>query len=140
MITVAKVARKAQVPPDTVRYYDRKGMLGPTERTPAGYRSYSEDVVDRLSFIRKAQKCGLRLREIAELLEIRDKGLCPCGRTVALLESRIGEAGEEIRRLKELKGELRSMIESVASKNEWCYLEEAKRIPERRKQDGKKKG
>jgi len=137
MLTVAKLAKSAQVAPDTVRYYDRKGMLGATSRTPAGYRTYSEDVTDRLRFIRKAQKCGLRLREIAELLEIRDKGLCPCGRTVALLENRIAEAEEEIRRLRDLKGDLKAMIQSVESKKEWCY-QSVQTTSKRRVENGKK--
>ena len=139
MMTVARLAEKARVPAETVRYYDRRGMLGATSRTPSGYRKYSEDIVDRLSFIRKAQRCGLRLREIAELLEIKDRGLCPCGRTVMLLESRIAEAQEEIGRLEGLKKDLKAMIRSVESKNEWCYRQ-AKASSKRRKQDDEKAG
>jgi DNA-binding transcriptional MerR regulator len=68
-----------------VRYYERLGLLPKPERTAAGYRQYQQDAVERLRFIKSAQRVGLRLREIAELLAICDYGLCPCGHSEALL-------------------------------------------------------
>jgi DNA-binding transcriptional MerR regulator len=63
---------------DTARYYERAGLLPPPRRTPAGYRAYDVDAVDRLRFIQGAQRLGLRLRDVVDLLAVRDTGACPC--------------------------------------------------------------
>jgi len=70
--------RPSGVAPHTVRYYERAGLLPPPRRTPAGYRSYDADAVDRLTFIQGAERLGLRLRDIADLLAVRDSGAGPC--------------------------------------------------------------
>jgi DNA-binding transcriptional MerR regulator len=105
-LTVSTLAKVAGVRADTVRYYDRAGLLRPVARTDAGYRLYGEDAADRLRFIKGAQRLGLRLREVAELLAVRDRGACPCGHTQALIERRLGEVDAEIARLVDLRGEL----------------------------------
>jgi DNA-binding transcriptional MerR regulator len=105
-LTVAMLAKRTGIPADTIRYYDRAGLLRPTARTPAGYRLYQEDTADRLRFIKGAQRLGLRLREIAELLAVRDRGACPCGHTQTLIDRRVGEIDAEIARLVELRTEL----------------------------------
>ena len=81
------------------------------ERTPSGYRQYNEDMADRLRFIKGAQRFGLRLEEIRELLEIQDSGQCPCGHTRELLRTRVAEVDEEMRRLRRLRRDLLQMIE-----------------------------
>ncbi|MGH2580865.1 MAG: MerR family transcriptional regulator [Actinomycetota bacterium] len=94
-LTVAKLAVEASVRPDTVRYYERAGLLPAAPRSPSGYRLYGEEAVDRLRFIirfiKGVQSFGLRLREVRALLEVMDRGLCPCGHTEALVRSRIAE-------------------------------------------------
>jgi MerR family transcriptional regulator, mercuric resistance operon regulatory protein len=113
MLTVSKVAKAAGVLPDTVRYYEREGLIPPAERTQAGYRVYDTAVVRRLRFIRGSQRLGLRLREIKGLLEVMDRGLCPCGHASDLLTSRIEELDRQIAELKELRGELGRLSEDV---------------------------
>lgn len=105
-MTVSKLAKAAGVRPDTVRYYERQGLLPPADRTAAGYRMYGQDMVGRLRFIRGSQRFGLRLREIKGLLEIIDRGLCPCGHARELLEARIADVDRQIAELTELRGEL----------------------------------
>src|SRR5215469_13405515 len=78
-MTVAALARAAGSTPDTVRYYERLGLLPEPPRSRAGYRSYGTDAVDRLRFIQGTQRLGLRLSDIGDLLSIRDTGTCPCG-------------------------------------------------------------
>jgi DNA-binding transcriptional MerR regulator len=99
-LTVSKLAREVGLTADTVRYYEKAGLLPAPARTPAGYRVYHEDDVERLRFIRGAQRIGLRLRE-KELLDIRDRGLCPCGHTEDLLRRRVSEIDAEITRLQD---------------------------------------
>jgi DNA-binding transcriptional MerR regulator len=91
---------------DTIRYYEREGLLPPPDRTASGYRAYDEDAVERLRFIKGAQRIGLRLQEIKELLDIRDRGLCPCGHIEDLLSRRVSEVDAEITRLQETRTDL----------------------------------
>ncbi len=105
-MTVSMLAKRAGVAADTVRYYDRAGLLRPVAHTDAGYRLYEEDAADRLRFIKGAQRLDLRLREVAELLAVRDRGACPCGHTQALIEHRLGELDAEVARLVGLRAEL----------------------------------
>jgi DNA-binding transcriptional MerR regulator len=105
-LTVSMLAKLADLPAGTVRYYDRAGLLAPLARTPAGYRLYGEDAADRLRLIKGAQRLGLRLREVAELLAVRDRGACPSGHTQALVGRRLGELDAEVARLVDLRAEL----------------------------------
>jgi MerR family transcriptional regulator, mercuric resistance operon regulatory protein len=106
MLTVSKVAKAAGVRPDTIRYYERQGLVPKPERTPGGYRAYDEDAVRRVRFIRGSQRFGLRLKEIKGLLEVIDKGLCPCGHASDLITARMAEIEQQIEELRELRGEL----------------------------------
>lgn len=77
-MSVAQLAVRVGVRPDNIRYYERSGLIPPAPRTAADHRRYGEDAVDRLRFIQGAQRLGLRLREIADLIAVRDTGNCPC--------------------------------------------------------------
>jgi DNA-binding transcriptional MerR regulator len=105
-LTVAKLAAEVGLTADTVRYYEKARLLPAPARTPAGYRVYSEGAVARLRFIKGAQRIGLRLREVRELLDIGDRGQCPCGHTETLLDHRVSEIDAEIASLRETKREL----------------------------------
>lgn len=108
-LKVSELAERAGVSADTVRYYEKEGLLREPERTQSGYRQYDDAALERLHFIRGAQTLGLKLGDIKELLAIRDRGACPCGHTKQLLEQRVAELDAEIRDLRALKRELRSM-------------------------------
>lgn len=110
-LTVSKLATEAGVRPDTVRYYERAGLLPPAARSTSGYRMYGEEAVDRLRFIKGVQSFGLRLREVRDLLEVMDRGLCPCGHTEGLVRSRITELDEEIGRLRDVRKRLVRLAE-----------------------------
>jgi DNA-binding transcriptional MerR regulator len=113
MLTISKLAGAAGVRPDTVRYYEREGLIPRAERTPSGYRVFGEDAVRRLRFIRGSQRLGLRLREIKGLLEVMDRGLCPCGHASELVDARIDELDRQIAELGELRGELGRLRQEV---------------------------
>jgi MerR family copper efflux transcriptional regulator len=70
-LTIGAVARRARVPLDTIRYYERRGLLPPPPRSAGGYRQYSTEAVRRVTFIKRAQALGFTLEEIAELLALR---------------------------------------------------------------------
>jgi DNA-binding transcriptional MerR regulator len=109
--TVSKLAQLIGTSPDTLRYYERIGLLPEADRSPAGYRLYGEDAIARVRFIKGAQHVGLRLEEIGELIAIFDQGMCPCGHTRRLLEDKLVHVEAEIASLNELRGEIRRMLD-----------------------------
>ncbi len=70
-MTIGRLAKRARVNVDTVRFYERRGLIDEPIRTTSNYRVYPEDVVDRLRFIRKSKELGFSLSEIKELLALR---------------------------------------------------------------------
>ncbi len=105
-LTITDLAADLGVSSDTLRYYERSGLISSAGRTPAGYRLYESQVAERVRFIKAAQRSGLRLRDIEELLAIMDTGNCPCGHTADLVEKRLYEVDEEIARLESLRSSL----------------------------------
>ena len=69
-LTIGAVAKRAGVPIDTIRYYEREGLLPEAPRRASGYRSYGEDAVAQLRFIRRAKDLGFTLEEVRELLAL----------------------------------------------------------------------
>lgn len=114
-LRVSELAGMVGVAADTVRYYERAGLLPPPARTAGGYRAYDADAVDRLRFIQGAQRLGLRLRDIADLLAIRDTGVCPCEPAEQLLRRRLAELDAELARLAALRAEMVAMVEALPS-------------------------
>lgn len=111
--TVSCFAADAGLSADTIRFYEKAGLLRASGRSSSGYRLFDPDQVERVRFIKGAQAVGLRLREIRELLDIRDRGLCPCGHTAALLKKRVSEVDTELESLARLKRELLGLAERV---------------------------
>jgi DNA-binding transcriptional MerR regulator len=111
MMTVSELGAQVALSADTVRYYERLRLLPSPSRSTAGYRQYGVEAVERLRFIKGAQQVGLRLREIGELLAIRDQGLCPCGHTEALLRSRMVEIDAQIAALQTMRADLDRMVD-----------------------------
>jgi DNA-binding transcriptional MerR regulator len=110
---ISKLADQGGVTPDTVRYYEKIGLLPEAERSASGYRLYGDDAVERLRFIKRAQRFGLRLEAIGELLDVRRRGLCPCGHTRRLLEQRVADLDEEMSSLARLRDDISSMIDEL---------------------------
>jgi MerR family copper efflux transcriptional regulator len=97
-ITIGGVARRAGVGIDTIRYYEREGLLPEPTRRPSGYRSYGEGTIARLRFIRRAKTLGFTLEEIRDLLALsadRTRGVKAvkqrAQRRLADVEARIAE-------------------------------------------------
>ncbi len=73
-LTIGITAKQAGVTIDTIRFYERRGLLPSPTRTANGYRIYTADTIDRLEFVRRAKKLGFTLDEIASLLTLQDEG------------------------------------------------------------------
>lgn len=111
-MTISELAARAKVTADTLRYYQKIGLLPAPQRSQAGYRLFEEASLERLGFIKSARRLGLRLADIGQLLEVMDNGLCPCGHTEQLLKSRLAEVDEEIARLSSLRRDMLSTLEA----------------------------
>ncbi|OLE25622.1 MAG: heavy metal-responsive transcriptional regulator [Actinobacteria bacterium 13_1_20CM_3_71_11] len=109
-LTITQVAAGAGVRPDTLRYYERTGLVPSPPRTSGAHRRYPETTVERLRFIRDAQRLGLRLSEIKELLAVRDTGECPCEPAEDLLRRHLDEIDAELARLTRLRAEVAGML------------------------------
>ena len=79
MLTIGKLAGLAAVSADTLRYYEREGLIAPTTKSEGGYRLYGKHAITRIRFIRQAQHCGFTLTEIRELLALRNRRAACCG-------------------------------------------------------------
>jgi DNA-binding transcriptional MerR regulator len=110
-LTVSALASQVGLSADTVRYYERVGLLPEPARSAAGYRLYDQTAVGRLRLIKGAQRAGLRLREIGELLQVADQGQCPCGHTDILLREHLVEVRAELDRLHALEADLVGLLE-----------------------------
>ncbi len=102
-LTIGRVAREAGVAADTLRYYEREGLLDKPQRTASGYRQYSADTVARLRFIRQAKELGFSLQEIRELLSLRVDSRRSCGEVKARAESKIADVDRRIAHLKRVR-------------------------------------
>jgi Zn(II)-responsive transcriptional regulator len=111
-LTIGKLAKMAQLSPDTVRHYEKEGLVNPAQKSESGYRLYTDDALRRLYFIKHAQQCGLSLSEIRELLEMkrRDDSCCQDVRTVALQKKLQLES--KIKALQTMSNALSSLIET----------------------------
>ena len=126
-LRVADLAAAVGVKPDTIRFYERAGLLPPPARTATGYRAYAPAAVERVRFIQGAQRLGLRLRDIRDLLAIRDTGVCPCEPAEHLLRRRLAELDAEMARLADLRAQMVTMIDALPaadcpppSPGTWC--------------------
>ena len=93
---IGTLARQAGVPIKTIRYYEEVGLLPTSPRSLGGYRLYPPERADRLQFIKKAQSLGLSLQHIKEILDLADRGRCPCGHVQHLLKLRLQELNRKI--------------------------------------------
>jgi len=102
--TIGELARAADVPTTTVRYYERRGLLTPTTRSRGNYRLYGEASLERLGFIRSAQAAGFTLGDIMTLLRFREGETDhPCREVQNLITARLERVREELDHLKEVE-------------------------------------
>ena len=107
---MSELAEQGRVSADAVRYYGRLGLLPETGRSGSGHRYYDEAALERLRFIKGLQWLDLTLDEIRELLELWDRGACPCGPASAVLQKRIVAIDEHVVRLQKMRRVLTTML------------------------------
>jgi MerR family copper efflux transcriptional regulator len=109
-LSIGKVARRAGVGVETIRFYERQGLLTVPMRKESGYRIYSEDVLSRIRFIRRAKELGFSLREIKELLEVRRNSSAPCEDVCEKAQAKIANIEEKIAMLTKMREALSELF------------------------------
>jgi len=107
-----ELARLAGVSTDTLRHYERKGLLVRPRRSPNGYREYPGVALDRVRLVRNALGIGFTLKELARILGVRDRGGAPCHQVRALAETKLTEVEIQLGELTALRAELRRLLKN----------------------------
>ena len=114
--TIGKVARQAGVNIQTVRYYERRGLLLPNGRRDSGYRLYGDDAVKKIRFIKNAQALGFSLDEIARLLSLRVGRKVQCGKVKKQAEARLRVVREKIAGLRAMEQVLNRLVRTCEAR------------------------
>lgn len=115
-LTIGRVARSAGLAIDTVRYYEREGLLQKPARSAAGYRQYPADAVARLRFIRQAKELGFSLSEIRELLTLKVAPGKSCADVRARAEAKIADVEQRIATLTRMKRALAKLATACSGR------------------------
>ena len=102
-LSIGEVARRAGVGVETVRFYEREGLLEEPPRRASGYRQYSEEVVKRIGFIERAKELGFSLKEITELLLLRVDAQTSCDEVKQRTEAKIAEVERKLVELQRMR-------------------------------------
>jgi DNA-binding transcriptional MerR regulator len=108
---IGDVATECGVGTQTIRFYERRGLLAEPKRQPNGYRIYDQEAAERIAFIRRAQSAGLTLTEIGGVLDVRAEGRQPCGHVSELLATKLSDIKAQMGELRTLSRELEALIE-----------------------------
>lgn len=108
-LTIGRLADRADVGVETIRFYERQGLLPEPPRTQSGYRQYPEDQVDRIRFIKRGQELGFSLAEIREMLALRMDTGSDCGDVRRRAERKITDVEAKLRDLQRIKAALEAL-------------------------------
>lgn len=114
---IGEVAKQSEVGIETIRYYEREGLLAEPKRRPSGYRQYDESVVARLKFIRRTKELGFTLAEIRELLGLWFDANTRCEHVRHRAEQKITDIEDKIRSLQKMKRSLKKVIGECETKD-----------------------
>lgn len=106
----SQVAAEAGVNVQTLRYYERRGLLPMPQRSPSGYRSYDSRAVDIVCFVKRAQQLGFSLEEIETLLELSTGGPANCEAARTLAAERLTHLDQKITSLMAMRDSLRRLV------------------------------
>jgi DNA-binding transcriptional MerR regulator len=119
-MNIGQLARLAGVPIDTVRYYERNGLLPLPERRASGYRNYQASDVERLRFVRRAKVLGFTLTEVRELLQLWDLRVDGSADFKAAVTARLANVEHKLDDLTRLRGGLHSLLASGSTELRRC--------------------
>lgn len=115
-LTIGLLARKCRVNLETIRYYERQGLLPKPPRLPSGYRTFPPDVIRRLHFIKRSQGLGFSLKEIKELLALQINPRTSCADVRSRAEAKIADIAEKMRTLEAMKQALEHLATACSGR------------------------
>lgn len=107
---IGQLAERLDVNPKTIRFYESIGLIPEPERTPAGYRIYEEHDAERIEFIKIAQRLGLTLDDIREVMAFRERGERPCEYVVETVRKEVDDLERRIKEMRRLRRELLDLL------------------------------
>lgn len=107
---IGEVARRTGIGVETLRFYERSGLLAPPVRTESGYRIYKADALERLDFIKRAQTLGFTLEEIRQIINESHAGGSPCSDVRRIMRQRLQELDERMEVMRQYRDELAQTI------------------------------
>ena len=110
--TITQLARAADVPTTTLRYYERAGLLEPEDRSQGNYRLYTDESLRRLKFIRAAQAIGFTLDDVKQILGRVAEEPPPCRQVQTLIEGRLADIEDRLKDLRHVQRVLKSSLET----------------------------
>ena len=115
-LKIGEVAQRSDVGVETIRYYERQGLLAEPERRPSGYRQYDESVIARLQFIRRGKELGFTLNEIKELLGLWFDDNARCEHVRNRATQKLEDIEQKIRALQKIKRSLKQVVRECESR------------------------
>lgn len=115
-LTIGQVARRTGVGVETVRFYERQGLLEEPARKDSGYRQYDGGVVARLHFIRRAKELGFSLKEIKELLALRVDPTTTCAEVKSRAEAKLADVEAKIQALRRMQKVLQKLTTACSGR------------------------
>lgn len=109
-MTISKAAARARVGVETIRFYERKGLIDQPLKPESGFRTYPMETVRRIRFIRQAQELGFTLREIDDLLSLRADPETDCSNVRDRASAKLAEVDHKIARLRQIRAALDTMV------------------------------
>lgn len=125
-LSIGQVARRAGVGVETVRFYEREGLLEEPARRASGYRQYAQDAVTQIRFIKRAQQLGFSLKEIAELLTLRVDGETSCSQVKECAAVKLAEVEQkmvELQRMRQALLQVTALCEGEGPKSRCPLLD-----------------
>lgn len=107
---IGQLAKLAGVKPDSVRFYERSGLLPAPRRTDSGYRVYDEEALKQLCFIKRGQSLGFTLDEVKRILSLRGEGKTTCRCVLAIAEATLSKTAQKLRELQEFHDRLNQAL------------------------------
>lgn len=109
--SIGQVAKQSGISVETIRYYEKKGLLKEPERKESGYRQYKQEAIARLSFIQQAKELGFSLKEIGELLSIRSDENNLCNEVKQLAQEKLGNIESKLKMLQRMRKSLKKLVD-----------------------------
>lgn len=117
LLTIGRMAKEAQVSANAVRFYEKEGLIPAPKKSEAGYRLYGPETVERLRFIKQAQRCGFALAEIQELFAVQENDRACCSDVRSRVIAKMLQLHARIKEMKQMSTELNRMLAECSDSN-----------------------